>query len=261
VPMEAIRIAEADTAIVPDSGPSVASRTTLMVGNAIIDAAEKLRRTMAEVAAALLDVRAGEIAFVDGRVGTPERSVPFADVAFECWKRNVNMAADGWYAAPVTTFDENGQGDAYAVFSYATQVAEVEVDTETGQVRLLRVTAVHDVGRVLNPLTLEGQIQGGVLQGVGMALYEKMVTDGGRIVTPDFGTYIIPTAMDAPRIEAHFVEDPYSKGPFGAKGVGETPAMPGAVAVANAVAHALGVRFYELPLTAEVVKRALLEKE
>jgi CO/xanthine dehydrogenase Mo-binding subunit len=259
--MEAIRIAEADTAIVPDSGPSVASRTTLMVGNAIIDAAEKLRRTMAEVAAAMLGVRSGEIAFVDGRVGTPERSVPFADVALECWRRNVNMAADGWYAAPVTTFDENGQGDAYAVFSYATQVAEVEVDTETGQVRLVRITAVHDVGRILNPMTLEGQIQGGVLQGAGMALYEKMVTDGGRIVTPDFSTYIIPTAMDVPRIEAHFVEDPYSRGPFGAKGVGETPAMPGAVAIANAVADALGVRFYELPITAEAVKRALLEKE
>jgi CO/xanthine dehydrogenase Mo-binding subunit len=257
VPMEAIRVADADTAIVPDSGPSVASRTTLMVGNAIIDAAEKLKRTMAEIAAAMLGVDADKVEFADGVVGTEKRSVSFATLALECWKKNVNMAADGWYAAPITTFDENGQGDAYAVFSYATQVAEVEVDTETGQVRLLRVTAAHDVGRVLNPMTLEGQVQGGVLQGVGMALYEKMVTDGGTIVNPDFSTYIIPTAMDVPAIEAHFVEEPYSAGPFGAKGIGETPAMPGAVAIANAVAQALGVRFYELPITAEAVKRAL----
>jgi CO/xanthine dehydrogenase Mo-binding subunit len=185
----------------------------------------------------------------------------FRELADACWVRNVNTAASGWYAAPLSTFDENGQGDAYAVYSYATHVAEVEVDTETGLVRLSRVTAAHDVGKVLNPETLEGQIQGGVLQGAGMALCEKMQTDGGRIVTPDLATYIIPTAVDAPEIEALFVEHPYSRGPFGAKGVGETPAMPGAAAIANAVAHAIGVRFEELPITAESVKRALMERK
>ncbi len=147
------------------------------------------------------------------------------------------------------------------MYSYATHVAEVEVDTETGAVRLIRVTAAHDVGKVLNPETLEGQIHGGVLQGVGMALCEKMQTDGGRIVTPDFATYIIPTAADVPEIDAVFVEHPYSRGPFGAKGIGETPAMPGAAAIANAVAHAIGVRFEELPITAESVKRVLAERK
>jgi CO/xanthine dehydrogenase Mo-binding subunit len=189
------------------------------------------------------------------------KHVTFAELAEQCWVKNISTAADGWYAAPESTFDENGQGDAYAVYSYATHVAEVEVDTETGQVSVVRVTAVHDVGRVMNPVTLEGQIEGGVLQGVGMALYEQMKTDGGAVVTPDFSTYIIPTAMDTPEIRTAFVEDPYSKGPFGAKGIGETPAMPGAVAVANAVLNALGVRFHELPLTPERVRRALSERK
>jgi CO/xanthine dehydrogenase Mo-binding subunit len=120
---------------------------------------------------------------------------------------------------------------------------------------------VHDVGRVLNPVTLEGQIEGGVLQGIGMALFEEMKTDGGAVVTPDLSTYIIPTAMDTPEIVSAFVEHPYSKGPFGSKGIGETPAMPGAVAVANAVANATGVRLNELPLTPERVTRALRERK
>jgi CO/xanthine dehydrogenase Mo-binding subunit len=258
-PIEAIHIDHVDTSVVPDSGPSVASRTTLMSGNAILDAVEKLKARMSEVAGDMLGVAPSDVRFAAGRVACAERDLAFAELAAECWARNVNTAAEGWYGAPLSTFDENGQGDAYAVYSYATQIAEVEVDTETGRVLLKRMTAVHDVGRILNPATLEGQIQGGVLQGVGMALYEKMVTAGGDIVTPDFSTYILPTSLDVPEIEMAFVEAHYSKGPFGAKGIGETPAMPGAAAIANAVAHATGIRFAELPLTAEVVLLALSE--
>ncbi|MCK4511218.1 xanthine dehydrogenase family protein [bacterium] len=261
VPVDSIHVERADTSVVPDSGPSVASRTTLMTGNAVIDAAAKLRAVMGEVAAKLLGMDASEIEFAGGTVGSVEKSMTFAELAEQCWARNVSTAADGWYAAPESTFDENGQGNAYAVYSYATHVAEVEVDTETGQVSVVRVTAAHDVGRVLNPVTLEGQIEGGVLQGIGMALYEQMKTEGGAVVTPDFSTYIIPTAMDTPEIRTAFVEHPYSKGPFGAKGIGETPAMPGAVAIANAVSNALGVRFHELPLTPERVRQAVSERK
>ncbi len=256
-PIESIHVDHVDTSVVPDSGPSVASRTTLMTGNAVIDAATKLKVTMGEVAADMLNVSTDSIEFRDGRVLGGDGSLTFADLANECWLRNVNTAAEGWYAAPKSTFDENGQGDAYAVYSYATHVAEVEVDTETGEVHLVRVTAAHDVGRILNPVTLEGQIEGGVLQCAGMGLYEKMKTNSGDITTPDFSTYIIPTAMDVPEIESVFIEARYSKGPFGAKGIGETPAMPGAVAIANAVTHATGIRFRELPVTAEAVRLAL----
>ena len=261
VPVDSIHVERADTSVVPDSGPSVASRTTLMTGNAVIDAAAKLRTVMGQVAADLLGMDASEIGFSGGTVGSAEKNMTFAELAEQCWSRNVSTAADGWYAAPESTFDENGQGDAYAVYSYATHVAEVEVDTETGRVSVVRVTAAHDVGRVLNPVTLEGQIEGGVLQGIGMALYEQMKTERGAVVTPDFSTYIIPTAMDVPEIRTAFVEHPYSKGPFGAKGIGETPAMPGAVAVANAVSNALGVRLNELPLTAERVMQAVSERK
>jgi CO/xanthine dehydrogenase Mo-binding subunit len=254
---QAIHIRPVDTSVVPDSGPSVASRTTLMTGNAVIDAATTIKRTMACIAAELLDANPDDVVFANGTVSAGDHSRTFPDIARECWRRNAPMSADGWYSAPDATFDENGQGDAYAVYSYATHVAEVEVNTETGHVELTRVTAVHDVGKILNPVTLEGQIEGGVLQGAGFALYERMKTDRGRIVTPDLSTYIIPTSKDVPRIDSVFVEEPYSQGPFGAKGIGETPAMPGGAAIAAAVANAIGVRFYELPITAEAVMLAL----
>ncbi len=260
VPIDQIHVGRADTSVVPDSGPSVASRTTLMTGNAIIDAAAKIRALMGAVAADKLGVDGASIEFADGRVGAEEKTMSFAELANECWLRNVRTSADGWYAAPPSTFDENGQGDAYAVYSYATHVAEVSVDTETGKVTLERITAAHDVGRVLNPVTLEGQIQGGALQGASMALYEKMKTDDGTILTPDFSTYIIPTAMDVPEIETVIVEAPYSRGPFGAKGIGETPAMPGAAAVVNAVANATGVRVTELPIDPDTIARAFDEE-
>ncbi len=257
VPIDRIHVGNADTSVVPDSGPSVASRTTLMTGNAIIDAAAKLRETMGAVAAEILEVDREKIAFSGDRVGFGSVTMPFTDLANECWRRNVRTSADGWYAAPETRFDENGQGDAYAVYSYATHVAEVTVDTGTGHVTLDRITAAHDVGRVLNPVTLEGQIQGGALQGASMALYEQMITDGERILTPDFSTYVLPTSMDVPEIAAVTVEAPYSLGPFGAKGIGETPAMPAAAAVANAVANATGIRVRELPIDPETIARAL----
>ena len=261
VATDRIHVDRADTSVVPDSGPSVASRTTLMTGNAVIDAASKVKAAMSGVAADVLGGSASTVVFSNGTVRSGGASMTFAELAEECWARNVGTSADGWYAAPPSTFDENGQGDAYAVYSYATHVAEVSVDVETGRVTVDRVTAVHDVGRVLNPVTLEGQIEGGVLQAVGMALYESMKTEGGSVVTSDFSTYIIPTSLDAPEIVSEFVEAPYSKGPFGAKGIGETPAMPGAAAIANAVAHALGARAYELPLTPELVTRELIERK
>ncbi len=261
IPVASVHVDHVDTSVVPDSGPSVASRTTLMTGNAVIDAATKLRRTLAGVAAEALGGAPDAVRFENNRVHANGKSMGFEELADLCWSKNVNTAEEGWYAAPESTFDENGQGDAYAVYSFATQVAEVEVNTRTGEVRVLRITAAHDVGHVLNPVTLEGQLQGGVLQGVGMALYESMKTDGGTILTPDFSTYILPTSLDTPEISCHTIEAPYSKGPFGAKGIGETPAMPGAVAIANAVAHATGIRFTELPITAEAVRLRLAQKE
>ena len=261
IDVEAVHVELADTSVVPDSGPSVASRTTLMTGNAILDAITKLKGSMAAVASDLMGADVASVVFRDSRVIAGERSMTFRDLAQASWARNVNTAASGWYAAPPSSFDENGQGDAYAVYSYATHVAEVEVDTETGKVRVVRITAAHDVGKALNPTMLEGQIEGGVLQACGFALYERMLSEAGRILTPDLSTYVIPTAADAPEMRTVIVEHPYSRGPFGAKGIGETPAMPGAAAIANAVEHAVGLRFFELPITAELVQQSLTERK
>lgn len=251
IDVSAIRIDHADTAFLPDCGPTVASRGSLMSGNAVIDATSKIRRSMAAVAAELLGAPEETLVFERGRVSGGGGSISFVELAEECWARNVDTAATGWYAAPETSFDDEGQGDAYVVYSYATHVAEVEVDAVTGRVRVTQITAAHDVGRILNPVTLEGQIQGGVVQGMGYALLEEMKSEGGTILTPDFSTYLIPTSMDVPAIQAIFVEEPYSRGPFGAKGIGETPLMPVAAAIANAVAHATGQRPTRLPITAE----------
>jgi xanthine dehydrogenase molybdenum-binding subunit len=153
---------------------------------------------------------------------------------------------------------EKGVGNLSVAYAYGTQAVEVEVDTETGEVRLLRLVAAHDVGRALSPQALRGQIHGALAQGVGYALHEEVVTEGGRIVNPGFRDYKIPTAceLDFP-LEVVFVETDEAAGPFGAKGVGEPGLVPTAPAIANAVADAVGVRIHDLPITPAKVLAAL----
>jgi CO/xanthine dehydrogenase Mo-binding subunit len=162
---------------------------------------------------------------------------------------------------PETTFDlGTGQGDAYVCYSWSANVVEVEVDTETGDTRVLRVHSGHDVGRVINPTTGEGQVEGGVVQGLGYALVEEHVLDGGRILNDQFSTYIIPTSLDTPEVRSILVEHPFAWGPYGAKGLGETPIIAVAPAVTAAIAHAAGVRLREIPATPERVFAALRAK-
>ncbi|HVR71562.1 MAG TPA: xanthine dehydrogenase family protein molybdopterin-binding subunit, partial [Vicinamibacteria bacterium] len=178
-PMELVRVMEADTSRVPDSGPTVASRTTVMSGNAIRDAAAKIRAAMEPVIA--------------------DAGLSWREAVALCVRKQVGLAAHGWSVPPPTTFDlETGQGDAYICYSFSANVVEVEVDGETGETRVLRVHSGHDVGRVINPTTGEGQVEGGVVQGLGYALVEEHATEGGRIVNDQFSTYIIPTAPDTP---------------------------------------------------------------
>jgi CO/xanthine dehydrogenase Mo-binding subunit len=240
-PMELVRVVEADTSRVPDSGPTVASRTTVMSGNAIRDAAAKIRAAMEPVIA-------------DG-------GLPWREAVALCVQKQVGLAAHGWSVPPPTTFDfETGQGDAYICYSFSANAVEVEVDTETGETRVVRVHSGHDVGRVINPTTGEGQVEGGVVQGLGYALVEEHVTDGGRIVNDQFSTYIIPTAPDTPEIVPILVEHAFPWGPYGAKGLGETPIIAVAPAVLSAIHHAAGVRLRQIPATPERVFAALREK-
>jgi CO/xanthine dehydrogenase Mo-binding subunit len=158
------------------------------------------------------------------------------------------------------TNEETGEGVPFAVYHYATQVAEVEVDTETGEVEVLSVVAAHDVGKAINPQSVEGQIDGGVSMGIGYALMEEVVLERGLILTPTFAEYLIPTALDVTaRITPVIIEVGDPTGPFGAKGTGEPPACPTGAAIANAVYDAVGVRIREFPLTAQRVFEALVE--
>jgi len=240
-PPELVRIVEPDTSRVPDSGPTVASRTTVMSGNAIRDAAARIRAAMEPV------------------VG--EHGLAWRDAVFACVKNQVGLAAHGWAVPPETTFDlATGQGEPYICYSFSANVVEVEVDTQTGETRVLKVWSGHDAGKVVNPTTGEGQVEGGVVQGLGYALMEEHQLKEGRILNDQFSTYIIPTPMDTPEIQSILVEHEYPWGPYGAKGLGETPIIGVAPAVTAAIAHATGVRLSEIPATPERVWAALRRK-
>lgn len=243
--LDAVRVVEPDTSRVPDSGPTVASRTTLMSGNAVRDACRQINERM-RVA-------------LEG-AGLDWTTLGWKDRVKESIARQVQVAAQGWAVPPATTFDvETGQGNPYVTYTWSVNTVEVEVDTETGEVRPVRVVSGHDVGKCINPQTGEGQIEGGVVQGLGYALVEEHVTRDGRILNNQFSTYIIPTPMDAPDIVPVIVEHEYPWGPFGAKGLGETPIIGVAPAVVNAIANAIGVRLREIPATPERVWQAWRE--
>ncbi len=257
VKFEDVYVQQADTSIVPDSGPTVASRGTLMPGMAVIDACKRIKKRLAAVAAEMLNTTPENLVFENGEVYNvykPGKGMLFKEVVKEAYNRRVNLGAEGWFEAPFTSFNpETGQGEPYFVYSYATHIAEVEVDVETGKVDVLKVTAVHDSGKIINPATASGQVEGGILQGLGYALMEELQEKDGYILNPNLTDYLIPTSMDAPEIEVSFVEARYSKGPFGAKGIGEPSIMPTAAAILNAVSHAIGVRVFSLPATPEKI--------
>jgi CO/xanthine dehydrogenase Mo-binding subunit len=237
-PVEMVKIMDPDTSRVPDSGPTVASRTTVMSGNAIRDAAAKIRAAMEPVIAG--------------------SGLSWREAVHLCVTRQVGLAAHGWSVPPATTFDlETGQGEAYICYSWSANVVEVEVDMETGETRVTKVWSGHDTGRVINPTTGEGQVEGGVLQGLGYALVEEHALRDGRILNDQFSTYIIPTTLDTPEIKAILVEHEFPWGPYGAKGLGETPIIAVAPAVTAAIHHATGARLDRIPATPERVWAAL----
>jgi CO/xanthine dehydrogenase Mo-binding subunit len=209
-----------------------------MSGNAIRDAAQKIRAAMEPVIA--------------------DSGLSWREAVALCVQKQVGLAAHGWAVPPPTSFVlGTGQGDAYICYSFSANAVELEVDTETGETRVLRVYSGHDTGTVINPTTGEGQVEGGVVQGLGYALVEEHALQDGRILNDQFSTYIIPTPLDVPEIRTLLVEDPYPWGPYGAKGLGETPIIAVAPAVTAAIHHAAGVRLREIPATPERVWAAL----
>ena len=171
------------------------------------------------------------------------------------------IGSASWNPPTVALDPETGQGKPFATYVYATQIAEVDVDDETGEVEVIRIVASHDCGTPINPMLVEGQVEGGISMGVGFALQEEILFDAaGRQVNPNLTNYIMPTALDMPEIEVDIVKSYDPTGPFGAKGVGEPTSVPTAAAIANAIFDAVGVRVTSLPMTSEKVLAAIKAK-
>lgn len=260
--IEKIRVDNPDTSYVQDSGPTVASRTTVFGGNAVKIACENIKNRMAEHFSKTRKVSIDEITFENGVVKASNgEEEDFGKLAQECYDANVKMIERGWFVSPKLHWNpETGLGEAYITYAYATQIVLVEVDMLTGRTRVIEGYTSHDVGKKLNPIGLIGQVQGGFVQGMGYGLFEELKTSDGKILTDNFNTYIIPTMSDIPKkLVIDFVEDDYSKGPFGAKGIGEPSLMPTPAAVANAISSAIGRRIKRIPATQEYVMNLIEE--
>lgn len=254
--MERVQFLNTNTSRVPDSGPTVASRGTIMGGSAAKRAAEIVRSTLLEVGAHMTGVTIDSLALRGSYLVTADgnRLASFSELAAECFRRGKPMYGFGWFQSPKTSWnEEQGRGEAYFTFVYGANIAEVEVDLETGKVDVLHVVSVHDVGTAINRSTVLGQCYGGVAMGLGYGLLEEFDHDSGVPKQLNFDEYLIPTAMDVPAITPILVEHPDPAGPFGAKSIGEPANELAAPAIINAIAHATGKRIYEIPATLERV--------
>jgi xanthine dehydrogenase molybdenum-binding subunit len=261
VPYERVRVILGDTAETLDGGATTASRQTFITGNAVRLAACQVREALAQAVAEELEVSPDSLVFQDGRIaaGQAARSVDLCYAIALARVDGRQLRATHVYTAPRTA--PLGQpGDAHFAFGYGTQAAEVEVDTATGQVRVLRVIAAHDVGRAINPLALRGQLEGGVMMGLGYALLEQVESEEGRIKNATLARYKVPRISQTPEVVPILVEDRASEGPYGAKGVGEITSIPTAPAILNAIYSAIGVRLCDLPATPDRIKQALAER-
>ena len=203
--------------------------------------------------------------FVDEEIHSeshPDKKIGFKKLSKECHNRGLQMVQTAWYDNTTKDVDhDTGQGDAYSAYAYASQLAEVEVDTETGKVDVLRIVSATDAGKAINPSNVEGQIEGGAVMGIGYGLTEEIKVEKGYLKTKSLGEYMIPTSLDVPRIDPHIIEVPVSRGPYGAKGVGEPALIPTTPAILNAIADAVDVRVTELPANLENLHRLIREKE
>ncbi|WP_027060699.1 molybdopterin-dependent oxidoreductase [Mesorhizobium loti] len=256
LPLERFRLKSADTAISPDAGKTSASRQTFVTGKA----AEKSGRALREKILRFANVSERASLQLDGsaiviREGEATRRIDLA--ALDVDADGFVFRAEETYDPPTLPLDAKGQGKPYAVYGYGAQIAELEVDLKLGTVKLLKITAAHDVGKAINPLLVEGQIEGGIAQGIGMALMEEYIP--GR--TENLHDYLIPTIGDVPPIETILIEVPDPEGPFGAKGLGEHVLIPTAPAILNAIRHATGVLITKVPATPTRISAAIREKE
>ncbi len=256
LPVARVRVLLSDTDLTPDGGPTTASRQTYVSGNAARHAAITMRDALRAVVAERLSVAPDELVFENGRVRANGTAVELGEAVRWMREEGREARARYQYDAPATQPLGTG-GDMHFAFSYATQAALVEVDLETGAVRVVKVIASNDVGRAINPRTLEGQVEGGISMGLGNALTEEYIIENGVPWSTLFARYKIPSIKHTPEIVSHIVEEPTADGPFGAKGVGEITSINTTPAIANAVYHATGVRVFCNPIDQDALLRAL----
>ena len=236
-----------DTDLTPDGGPTTASRQTFVTGNAVRHASKALGQLITSHLSEHFDVSPDNVRFIEGLAQVGDQTIPLAKVAEIMLAEDRPPMASYTYWAPTTKPLGQG-GDMHFAFSFAAQAAEVEVDVRTGEVKVLRVITANDVGFAVNPLGLQGQIEGGVVMGVGHALTEGFYTEQGKVITDRLAKYRIPSITHTPEIISFVVEHPTEDGPYGAKGVGEIVIIPTVPAITNAIYNATGVRIDHLPV-------------
>jgi CO/xanthine dehydrogenase Mo-binding subunit len=272
VTMNMVNVAQVDTDISPFGLGSFATRGTLMGGNGVLAAAKDVYDQMADIAADMLNTKASDVACRKGMFfskSSSETKISFQDIASEATIRHhgAPIVGTGFYKPPTELPDpDTKKGNISPAYPFGCQIAEVEVDPDTGQVSVTNFVAAHDVGRAINPMATIGQIQGGIAQGLGWTLMENMAYEDGKMINADFVDYIVPSCFDIPDIKAILVEPIEPNGPYGAKGIGEPALNPTMAAITNAIYDATGVRIKELPvnpqkLLAQIQKLGKYEKE
>lgn len=264
VPLARVRPILGDTELTPESGSTSATRQTYFTGSAVQLAASELKKQLQDIAASHLEELVYEIKIENGEaynVFHPKKRMTLPELAREGKRRGYSLEAMGLYKPPTMPEDtQTGQSmRAFVTYLFGSHACQVLVDTETGEVKVERYIACHDVGKAINPDQVIGQIQGGVTQGIGMVLMEEVVMKDGRIMNPGFTDYILPTIRDVPEIECIVMENPDPGGPFGARGIGEPPLIACGPAVMSAISDAIGKPIRTLPATPERVWRTISE--
>lgn len=254
LPPARVRVLVMDTDLTPDGGPTTASRQTFVTGNAALHAARTLREAIATTLAEKFDQPPQNIRFIEGLAQVDGQKIPLGEAVRIMQAEGREPRVNYEYWAPKTLPLGEG-GDMHFAFSFAAQAAQVEVDTRTGEVRVLHVITANDVGKAINPLGLQGQIEGGIMMGIGNALTEEFIVEEGRVFTDRLARYRMPNITHTPKITSFVIEDPISTGPYGAKGVGELVSIPTTPAITNAIYNATGVRVDRTPVDqAEIVR-------
>ncbi len=257
LPYKQVRVLLSDTDLTPNGGPTTASRQTYMSGNAVRIAASNLRQMLSKVVAEELDCPPERLRFEEGLVHQNGSSVAFGEAIKQAHKQGLDTKILQAYYGPKTQPLGTG-GDMHFAFSYATQIALVSVDTTTGEIKVHKIISAADVGRAINPLQTQGQIEGGIVMALGNCLTEAFIVEDGVPWSTLLARYKMPSIKHTPEIISHLVEHKTADGPYGAKGVGELPSINTSPAIANAIYNAVGVRVFRLPVDQDALYRAMV---